>query len=151
MAVEVRVQSRFSSRVDRARLKRIARRTLQREQARAALTLYVTSDAEIRALNLKFHAAPAATDVLSFPMEQSRDKPRPYIGDVVISYDRARAHAKVAGWRIADELDLLAVHGILHLLGYDDLTPRPRARMWKRQQEILGPIAGSEREPARLG
>jgi probable rRNA maturation factor len=142
--VEVRVQARFSPRVDRARLARAARRTLRREQARAALTIYVTTDGEIRALNIKFHATRAATDVLSFPMEQSADKPRPYIGDVVISYDRARAQAKAAGWRIADELDLLAVHGILHLLGYDDQTPRRRARMWKRQQEILGWIAGAE-------
>jgi probable rRNA maturation factor len=149
--VEVRVQARFSSRVDRARLTRAARRTLRSVQARAALTIYVTTDAEIRALNLKFHAVHAATDVLSFPMEQGTDKPRPYIGDVVISYDRARAQAKAAGWRIADELDLLAVHGILHLLGYDDLTPRPRARMWKRQHEILGRIAGVERKPSERG
>ena len=52
------------------------------------------------------------------------------------------------GWRIADELDLLAVRGILHLLGYDDLTPRRRAKMWKRQQEILGRIAGAEGQRA---
>ena len=144
MDVEVRVQARFSSRVDRARLARAARRTLRVEQARAALTIYVTTDAELRALNFKFHATRAATDVLSFPMEQGTDRPRPYIGDIVISYDRARVQAKAAGWRIADELDLLAVHGILHLLGYDDLTPRKRNQMWKRQQEILGRIAGVE-------
>ena len=140
MGVEVRVQSHFSSRVDRARLTRTAQRTLRAEQIRPALTIYVTSDAEIRTLNRKFHATPAATDVLAFPMEQGADKPRPYIGDVVISYDHARAQAKAAGWRIADELDLLAVHGILHLLGYDDLTPRKRAKMWKRQKEILGRV-----------
>jgi probable rRNA maturation factor len=142
--VEIRIHPRFSSRLERARLTRTARRTLRAEQARARLTIYVTTDSEIRALNQKFHAAHAATDVLSFPMEQSADKPRPYIGDVVISYDHARAQAKAAGWRIADELDLLVVHGILHLLGYDDLTPRKRAKMWKRQKEILGRVAGAE-------
>ena len=147
MDAEIRIHPRFSSRVDRARLVRTARRTLRVEQARAALTIYVTTDAEIRALNLKFHGARAATDVLSFPMEQGTDRPRPYIGDVVISYDRAHTQAKAAGWRIADELDLLAVHGILHLLGYDDLKPRTRAKMWKRQQEILGPIAGVKGQP----
>ncbi len=62
---------------------------------------------------------------------------RPYLGDVVISYARARVQARAAGWRIADELELLAVHGILHLLGYDDRSPRARKRMWKRQIEIL--------------
>jgi len=154
VAVELRVHAKFSSRVDRARLARIARRTLRAERAPggAALTIYVTTDTEIRALNRKFHATNAATDVLSFPMERSADKPHPYLGDVVISYERARVQARprkrrgvseAARWRIADELDLLAVHGILHLLGYDDLTPRGRAKMWKRQEEILGKVAGA--------
>ena len=138
MGVEIRVHSKFSSRVDRVRLARVARRTLRAERADGALTVYVTTDAEIRALNRKFHATNAATDVLSFPAEEIEHSKRPYLGDVVVSYDRARAQARSARWRIADELDLLAVHGILHLLGYDDLTPRRRTRMWKRQEEILG-------------
>ena len=61
-----------------------------------------------------------------------------YLGDVVVSYEQARKQARAAGWRVADELELLTVHGLLHLLGYDDLTPRARKRMWKRQAEILG-------------
>ena len=142
MGVEIRVHSRFSSRVNRARLTRVARRTLRAEKATADLTIYVTTDAEIRALNRKFHATNAATDVLSFPAEEVGHSKRPYIGDVVISYDRAHTQAPAARWQIADELDLLAAHGILHLLGYDDRTPRQRARMWKRQEEILGRVAG---------
>jgi probable rRNA maturation factor len=142
--VEIRVHSKFSSRVNRARLTRAARRTLRAERANAALTIYVTTDAEIRALNRKFHATNAATDVLSFPAEvlEGRSAESPNRGDVVVSYDRARVQSRTARWRIADELDLLAVHGILHLLGYDDLTLRQRARMWKRQEEILGRVAG---------
>ena len=58
-------------------------------------------------------------------------------------FDRARMQARAARWRIADELDLLAVHGILHLFGYDDRTPRKRAQMWQRQEEILGRVAGT--------
>jgi probable rRNA maturation factor len=64
--------------------------------------------------------------------------PCPYLGDIVISYETARVNARRVGWRIADELELLVVHGTLHLLGYDDRSPRARARMWKRQAEILG-------------
>ncbi len=143
MGVEIRVHSKFSARVDRARLARVARRTLRAERADAALTIYVTTDAEIRALNRQFHATNAATDVLSFPMERGAGKPRPYIGDVVISYARARVQARAARWRIADEVDLLAVHGILHLLEYDDVTPRARAKMWRRQEEILGRVGGA--------
>jgi len=136
--IEIRVHSKFSSRVRRARLQRIAQRTLRAEQARATLTIYITTNAEIRTLNRKFHATDAPTDVLAFPLADPSAKSRPYIGDVVISYDRARVQARDAGWRIADELDLLAVHGILHLLGHDDRTPRQRAKMWQRQSEILG-------------
>jgi len=154
VVVEIRVHPQFSSRFNRARLTRIVRRTLRAERANAALTIYVTTDAEIRTLNRKFHATNAATDVLSFPFdhslgtarqgwsERSEAGSRNYVGDVVISYDRARLQARTARWRIADELDLLAVHGILHLLGYDDLAPRRRAEMWQRQEEILGRVEG---------
>jgi probable rRNA maturation factor len=136
---EIRVKPKFSSRIARARLARIARQALRAEEARAALTIYVTDDVEIRKLNRAFHGTDAPTDVLAFPLSmEERLIKRPYLGDVVVSYDRARVQARAAGWRVADELDLLAVHGILHLLGYDDLTPRKRARMWKRQEEILG-------------
>lgn len=138
MSIEIRVNSKFSSRVARARLARVARKTLRAEKGNAALTLYVTDDAEIHKLNRAFHGTDAPTDVLAFPSDIGRSAERPYIGDIVISYDRARAQSRAAGWHIADELDLLAVHGILHLLGYDDLTPRKRAKMWKRQAEILG-------------
>jgi probable rRNA maturation factor len=142
MEIEIRVKPKFPARVPRARLTRIARKTLRADAARAkvALTIYVTDDAEIRKLNRAFHATDAATDVLAFPFSEPGDESptRLYLGDIIISYDRARVQARAARWRIADELDLLAVHGILHLLGYADGTPRQRARMWKRQEEILG-------------
>ena len=128
MPVEIRVKSIFSSRVQKATLLRIAKKTLRAEHASGAVTIYITDNAEIRRLNRQFHATNAPTDVLSFPV----------VGDIVISYEQARVQARTVGWRIRDELELLTVHGILHLLGYDDLTPRARARMWKRQSEILG-------------
>jgi probable rRNA maturation factor len=144
MNIEIRVKAKFSSRVARARLTRVARKTLRVEKANAALTIYVTDDAEIHKMNRAFHGTDAPTDVLAFPLRMEgrlmwgRLIKRPYLGDIIISYDRARVQARVAGWRISDELELLAVHGILHLLGYDDVTPRKRAEMWKRQEEILG-------------
>ncbi len=132
MPVEIRVKSRFASRVQRARLRRVVERVMRAEHARTAPSIYITDDAEMRSLNRRFHATNRATDVLSFPAPAAD-----YVGDVVISYERARVQARAAGWRIADELDLLAVHGTLHLLGYDDLHPRARKKMWKRQEEIL--------------
>lgn len=133
MLIEIRALRKFASRVSRARLKRVARRALRAENVDTVLTIYITDDDESRALNRKFHATNAPTDVLSFPAGADD-----YLGDVVISYERARVQARAAGWPIVNELELLAVHGILHLLGYDDRTPRARKRMWKRQEEILG-------------
>ena len=137
MAIEIRVHRKLSSRVNRVRLKRAASRALNAEKERGRVSIYVAPDSEIRQLNRKFHATDAPTDVLSFP---SNDPD--YLGDIVISYDRARIQAREAKWRIADELDLLAVHGALHLLGYDDTTPRKRAAMWKQQERILGKVKG---------
>ncbi|MBI3915116.1 MAG: rRNA maturation RNase YbeY [Chloroflexi bacterium] len=166
MSITIRVHPKFSSRVPRARLTRLVRRALRAEKARGDVTLYVTTDAELRALNRKFHATDAATDVLAFPARARRGEafsrvksyresdrsnaspssrrsalwkmPRPYIGDIIISYDTARVNARRVGWRIADELELLVAHGLLHLLGYEDHAPRARARMWRRQATILG-------------
>lgn len=132
MPVDIRVKSQLASRVQQARLRRAVERVLRAEHARVAPSIYITDDAEMRSLNRRFHATNTSTDVLSFPALAAD-----YLGDVVISYDRARAQAHAAGWRIADELDLLAVHGTLHLLGYDDLQPRARENMWKRQEQIL--------------
>jgi probable rRNA maturation factor len=133
MRIEIRVHRKFSSRVNRALLRRLMRRAMSTEKQRKEVSVYITTDAEIRLFNRKFHATNAPTDVLSFP---SRDLA--YLGDIVISYDRARAQARVAGWRIANELSLLAIHGLLHLAGYDDSNPRERVAMWKRQEKILG-------------
>lgn len=137
--VEIRVHPQFSGRVSRARLVRTARKALRARDTHATITIYITNDAEIRKLNRTFHATDAPTDVLAFPMH-SAGHPREllYLGDVVISYERARVQARQAGWRVSDELDLLTVHGILHLLGYTDETPAARARMWQEQERILG-------------
>ena len=137
MPVEIRVKSIFSSRVQKATLLRIAKKTLRAEHASGSVTIYITDNAEIRKLNRQFHGTNAPTDVLSFPFRRGGVTP-PLHGDIVISYEQARAQARAVGWRIRDELELLTVHGILHLLGYDDQTPRARARMWKKQCKILG-------------
>jgi probable rRNA maturation factor len=154
MSVDIRVRAEFSSRVPRDRLRRVAKRTLRAEGTRIPVTIYFTHNSEIRKLNRAFHATDAATDVLAFPgwsaplhptakkmpsrRAASAASAGSYLGDVVVSYEQARKQARAAGWRVADELELLTVHGLLHLLGYDDLTPRARKRMWKRQAEILG-------------
>ena len=83
-------------------------------RARGAMTVAIVSDARVRALNRRFRRKDKATDVLSFPSEE-----RGYLGDVVISSGVAARQARAAGHSLATELRVLALHGLLHLLGYD--------------------------------
>lgn len=84
---------------------------------------FVTDD-RIRALNRKFRGKGGATDVLSFPADRTDARPpgegvRPFLGDIAIATGVARRQAKAAGHHFARELHILALHGLLHLLGYD--------------------------------
>jgi probable rRNA maturation factor len=116
-------------------IRRAVRLTLRREGVTdAALSITVLDDAEIRRLNRHFLSHDWPTDVLSFDLS---DPGRQLSGEIVVSAERA---ARVAKRRRADaraELLLYVVHGLLHLLGYDDLAPAPASRMHRRENEIL--------------
>ena len=83
-------------------------------RARGTMTVAIVPDARVRALNRKFRKKDKGTDVLSFPAEEPG-----YLGDVVISSGVAARQARAAGHSLATELRVLALHGLLHLLGYD--------------------------------
>ena len=83
-------------------------------RARGTMTVAIVSDARVRALNREFRKKDKPTDVLSFPAEEPG-----YLGDVVISSGVAARQARAAGHSLATELRVLALHGLLHLLGYD--------------------------------
>jgi probable rRNA maturation factor len=78
------------------------------------MTVVIVSDARVRALNRQYRKQDKATDVLSFPSEESG-----FLGDVVIASGVAARQAREAGHSLATELRVLALHGLLHLLGYD--------------------------------
>jgi len=82
--------------------------------ARGTITVAIVPDARVRALNRKFRRKDKPTDVLSFPSDQ-----RGYLGDVVIASGVAARQARQAGHPVGTELRVLALHGLLHLLGYD--------------------------------
>jgi probable rRNA maturation factor len=82
--------------------------------ARGAVTVALVSDARVRALNLQYRRKDRPTDVLSFPAEEPGQ-----LGDVVIALGVARRQAAAAGHPLGTELRILALHGLLHLLGYD--------------------------------
>jgi probable rRNA maturation factor len=112
------------------------------------LTILITSDEQVRDLNRQFLGIDSATDVLSFTAgETDPDSGELYLGDVIVSYPRAQAQAQAGGHPVAEELELLVVHGILHLIGYDHAGPDAKRRMWQLQGAILDQLGTSVRPP----
>ena len=104
----------------------------------ADLTLALADDSRIQALNRDFLGIDAPTDVLSFPADEpDPETGRRYLGDVIISLPRATEQASERGHPVEDEIQLLVIHGILHLLGHDHAEAGEKARMWAIQAEVL--------------
>jgi probable rRNA maturation factor len=100
--------------------------------AGSAVGVLVCDDDTIRDLNRRFAGIDAATDVLAFPADGGGE-----LGDIVLSLDHLRAQAFEARHPLALEAATLAVHGLLHLLGYDHAKARERAVMFSRTEEIV--------------
>jgi probable rRNA maturation factor len=110
-------------------------RRLQKEVARGrAFDCLITGDAELRKLNREWRGKDYPTDVLSFPSAMGEG-----LGDLAISAARARVQAREFGHSTEDEVRLLMLHGVLHLLGMDHETDRGQmARAEKRWRKALG-------------
>lgn len=150
-AIEVQVDARFARWVDRADLCAVAAAALACEgQANGVMTVVLTDDAQVRELNARYRGVDAVTDVLAFSAHGGDERfvegpeAASYLGDVVIAYPRAAAQAAAAGHSVTDELRLLVVHGVLHLLGHDHATAEEEAAMWARQEAILGLLGRDE-------
>lgn len=105
---------------------------------------FVTNEM-IRDINREYRGKDQPTDVISFAMEElgegetaiiGSSEPR-MLGDIIISLDRTKEQAADYGHSFERELGFLAVHGFLHLLGYDHMTEEDEKKMFSRQEEIL--------------
>jgi probable rRNA maturation factor len=105
-------------------------------RARGDVTVAIASDARVRALNKQFRSKDKATDVLSFPADE-----RGYLGDIVIAQGVATRQAAAAGHSLQTELRVLALHGLLHLLGYDHETDDGRMARLERRLRRQGGLA----------
>lgn len=124
-------------------VERAARAALaHQKQARdIELSVVLTDDKRLHKLNRDFLGIDASTDVLSFPASESDPETgASYLGDILVSIPRAKAQAEAAGHTLEAEVQLLVVHGVLHLLGHDHAKPRGKSRMWKAQAEILAEL-----------
>ena len=100
-----------------------------------AFTCLLTTDRELRRLNREFRKQDHATDVLSFPSGAGNDS----LGDIAISYSRAKRQAAEFGHSVQGEIEILMLHGVLHLLGMDHETDRGQmARIENRWRAALG-------------
>jgi probable rRNA maturation factor len=123
-------------------------------RARGTVHVALVSDRCVRALNLRYLRTDRATDVLSFPASPLREPSAPLrrlklVGDIVIARGVARRQARAAGHSEAAELRLLALHGLLHLLGYDHETDGGRMQRLERRLRRKGGLRQGLIERAR--
>ncbi len=142
--IEVQFDEQHQDQIAEDALRQAALATLEYtgQSEPCELTLVVTTDDALQELNSRFLGIDRPTDVLAFPDDTrgpfvcAPGHPR-YLGDVVISLPRAQAQAAEAPHDLEAEVQLLVIHGVLHLLGYDDLTEEYRSAMWAAQRDVV--------------
>ncbi len=145
--------------VDEARLVDVARYALARMDVHPAAELSMTlvDIATMADLHVQWMDLPGPTDVMSFPMDEMTPGGRPdatepgpaVLGDIVLCPEFADGQARAAGHPLEQELALLTVHGVLHLLGYDHAEPDEEREMFALQAELLGDWYREQEEAER--
>lgn len=116
--------------------------------AAAEVSVTFVTNEMIRGINREYRGKDQSTDVISFAMEEMGDgeleivgslEPR-ILGDIIISLDRTKEQAADYGHSFERELGFLAVHGFLHLLGYDHMNKEDEKKMFSKQEEILSSL-----------
>ena len=127
------VENATESALDTEPLRGALARVCEIENITQSVTVLLSSDEHIRNLNSRFRNVDSTTDVLTFPSGQ----PSPFpLGDIAISTPYAERQAQLRGVPLENEHIALIVHGVLHLLGYDDETEADKLRMQHRMNEI---------------
>jgi probable rRNA maturation factor len=147
MSYAIHIHNERGYPLDESRLRQAVAAVLDMHELEAdcGLSLSIEDDEAVQALNRQHRHTDAPTDVLSFPFEDDLPEEMaamrgPYWGDLVIAYPYVAAQAARLGHDLGDSLALLAVHGTLHLLGYDHDSPASRAEMWEAQAEALASL-----------
>ncbi len=139
--VRVRVSRAFKGNVHEDEIINAAEKTFKHQgfdPGDVDLSIVIENDKKLKELNRRFLGIDAVTDVLSFSLnEKDPENETLYLGDVIISYQRALEQSAQVGYPVMHELELLTVHGVLHLLGYDHVEPAEKTKMWSLQREIL--------------
>lgn len=143
--IDITIKESFTGAITPEILKATVSQALQlaHYEGSAELTIVIDDDETLRSLNLQFLGIDSPTDVLSFPADDEIDPDTgdTYLGDIVISYPRAKFQAEGAGHPVDAEIRLLVIHGILHLLGYDHSNEEEKREMWAIQSEMIQSLA----------
>jgi probable rRNA maturation factor len=149
--VHLEIEDDFLGQCNERELRAVVEATLHAcHQASGSLTLAITHDELVHKLNRTYRGVDAPTDVLSFANQEDNNAAAQlivptelagevagYLGDLVIAFPYAMRQAARFQTEVASELRLLAVHGTLHLLGYDHATPEEETAMWAIQEAVL--------------
>lgn len=138
MKIEITNQQRIK-RINRKRINYILRRiTALLGLSSQKITFVFCDNRFIQKLNKKYFKKDIPTDVIAFPLAANPQEQ--YLGEVIISVEQAQRVGKELGLRWQDEILLYLIHGILHLIGYDDRTRHNRQRMQRKEKRILSAL-----------
>lgn len=157
MSIEVSNESGVA--MDESLIVSVARFALDAMRVSPAVELAITAVTEdaMSELHERWMEEPGPTDVMSFPMDELLDESRrpdapdlgpALLGDIVLCPEFAKGNARKAGHQLADELHLLTVHGVLHLLGYDHGEPEEEREMFSLQSRLLATWRSSREQAA---
>lgn len=118
----------------------------------STVAVVITDNETVRRLNHQYRGIDAPTDVLSFQNPPDPDFPHDeisttHLGDIIIAHPVAEAQALAASHTTSEEVTLLAVHGALHLLGFDHDTPTAQKKMWAAQHQIMTELGLAHIQP----
>lgn len=124
-------------------IKKYLKKCLKEEQVKnATFNVILTDNKTIHEINKKYRNIDRETDVISFALEDEKQEHfninKRVLGDIYISVDKAKSQAKEYNHSLKREVSFLAVHGLLHLLGYDHMNKKDEKIMFEKQELILG-------------
>ncbi len=138
--IDIEIGKDFREQVERSLLLNTVKVTLAHLSAPPAssLSILITTDQQIQDLNQQYRNIDRPTDVLAFPAGHVNPEDGSiYLGDVIISYPRAAFQAEQRGHKTLEEIQLLIIHGILHLFDFDHAEPVGKQEMWNAKRQIL--------------
>lgn len=129
--MHIAINNKTKHRIPRARLEAVAKHVLKLRKVNKDISIACVGKSEMKKLNASYRKKNYPTDVLSFP-DDSKD----YLGEIIICMEVAKSDAQELKITLLEELEILLVHGIVHLLGYDHITDQEAQKMEQLEKKI---------------